>query len=65
MRALGRERENSNKQFSAFIFHILYFSIGGGGGGLIVCNTACKTMCFLTTKTEFFEREQFQNGYKQ
>ncbi len=31
-----------------------------------MCNTVCyKTMWFFTTKTQFFERELFQNGYKQ
>ncbi len=39
---------------------------GGGGGSHSVFNTVCyKTMFFFTTKMQFFERELFQNGYKQ
>ncbi len=36
-----------------------------GGWSHSVCNTVYyKTMCFFTTKTQFFERELFQNRYK-
>ncbi len=40
---------------------------GGGGGGLILCLTlyATKLCAFFTTKMQFFERELFQNRYKQ
>ncbi len=38
----------------------------GGGGPHSVCNSVCyKTMLFFTTKTQFFEHELLQNGYKQ
>ncbi len=62
---MGATVSNVLEKIVPSFFSPLFFG-GGGGWSHSVCNTVYyKTMCFFTTKTQFFERELFHNGYKQ